>query len=103
MRIPKTIAIGGHEIKVIRKPDLIDHAEAYGLFDKTELAIYLDESLEGSLAWETFWHEVIEAINHFAEADMEHKTIQTFGLLLHQVFVSGFPTKTTNPKGKGDK
>ena len=91
MEIPTSIEIGGHVIEVIRKADLIEHAEAYGLFDKTHMAIYLDESLgESSLAWETFWHEVIEALNHFAEADMEHKTIQTFGLLLHQVFVSGF-------------
>ena len=91
MEIPTAIEIGGHVIGVVRKQDLIEHAEAYGLFDKINMTIFLDESLgESSLAWETFWHEVIEALNHFAEADMDHKTIQTFGLLLHQVFVSGF-------------
>lgn len=103
MKIPSTIEIGGHVIEVVRKSDLIDHSEAYGLFDRTHMKIYLEESLgEGSLAWETFWHEVIEALNHFAEADMEHKTIQTFGLLLHQVFASGFQKQAKRAKSRGD-
>jgi len=91
MQIPDQIEIGGHKIKIIRKPNLIEYSEAYGMWDYNRLEIYLDSSLKNSsLAWETFWHEVIEVLNHFTEADMEHKTIQTFGLLLHQVFATSF-------------
>jgi len=101
MQIPRQIQIGGHDIKIVRKPDLIEHSEAYGMFDRTRLEIYLDDSLnDSSLAWETFWHEVVEALNHFAEADMEHKTIQTFGLLLHQVFASGFINESSKKGAK---
>jgi len=100
MEIPSKIQIGGHEIKVVMKQDLVEHSEAYGMWDLDKMSIYLDKSLSDSLAWETFWHEVIEALNHFAEAEMEHKTIQTFGVLLHQVFVSGFQKKSS---GKGAK
>jgi hypothetical protein len=93
--IPKQIEVGAHKIPVIFKPDMLTHATAYGLFDKDKMAIYLDEFLEenSSLAWETFWHEVIEVLNYVTEADMEHRDIQTIGLLLHQVFDSAFADK----------
>jgi len=93
--IPKQIEVGAHKIPVIFKPDMLTHAAAYGLFDKDKMAIYIDETLEndGSLAWEAFWHEVMEALNYVTEADMEHRDIQTIGLLLHQVFDSAFADK----------
>ena len=58
--IPEQIVVGAHKIPVKFKSDLLGHAEAFGLFDKNEMAIYIDAALEnnGSLAWETFWHEV---------------------------------------------
>ena len=93
--IPNQIAVGAHKIPIIFKPDMLTHAAAYGLFDKDKMAIYIDETLEndGSLAWEAFWHEVMEALNYVTEADMEHRDIQTIGLLLHQVFDSAFADK----------
>ena len=93
--IPEQIVVGAHKIPVKFKPDLLGHAEAFGLFDKNEMAIYIDAALEnnGSLAWETFWHEVLEALNYVTEADMHHRDIQTMGLLLHQVFDSAFANK----------
>jgi len=55
------------------------------MFDPTELTITIDESLSDTLYWETFWHEVIEALNFFSEAEMDHQSIQVFGVLLHQI------------------
>ena len=93
--IPEHIEVGAHKIPVIFKPDMLTHAAAYGLFDKDKMAIYLDKILEenSSLALETFWHEVMEVLNYVTEADMEHRDIQTIGLLLHQVFHSAFADK----------
>jgi hypothetical protein len=93
--IPEQIEVGAHKIPVTFKSNLLGHAEALGLFDKNEMAIYIDKALEnnGTLAWETFWHEVIEVLNYVTEADMKHRDIQTIGLLLHQVFDSAFADK----------
>jgi hypothetical protein len=89
-KLPSHIKVGGHTIDVVRQKNLLSHSEAYGMFDPTGLVITIDESLTNTLAWETLWHEVTEALNFFAEADMEHKSIQVFGLLLHQIVDSIF-------------
>jgi hypothetical protein len=90
VKIPTRFQLGAHEIEVVRKEDLINHAESYGLFDPDRLKIYIDTRLEdSSLAWEVFFHEVTEMLNHFSEAGMEHKTIQVWGVWLHQIFMSG--------------
>lgn len=96
--LPKAIQIGGHTIKVSRQKGLLDNLEAYGIFDSVELSITIDDSLTNTLAWETLWHEVVEAINFFSEADMEHKSIQVFGLLLHQTIGSIFIEKRGSSK-----
>ena len=72
---------------------LLDNADAYGTFDGISLEISIDSGLSNTMAWETLWHEVVEAINFFSEADLEHKSIQVFGLLLHQTINSIFTEK----------
>lgn len=96
--LPKSISIGGHTLKVLRKRGLLDDHDAYGMFDGVDLTITIDESLTNTMAWETLWHEVIEAINFFSEAEMEHKSIQVFGLLLHQTINSIFTEKRSKKK-----
>ena len=83
-QLPSSIQVGGHEIQILRRPGLMEFCDAYGLFDPTNLIITIDASLTNTMAWETLWHEVVEAINFFSEANMEHNSIQVFGLLLHQ-------------------
>jgi len=85
MRIPSSIQIGGHTIRVEYQFGLVAYQEAYGVFDPTQLRILIDKDLSPSVKLETFWHEVVEALNFFAEANMEHSKIQIFGVLLHQV------------------
>ena len=96
--IPEHVEIAAHKVPVKFRDGLVDHAAAFGLFDKNELTIYIDKSLENnsSLAWETFWHEVLEVLNFVTESNMKHRDIQTMGLLLHQVFHSAFFDKITD-------
>lgn len=84
-KLPEQFELGGHVIAVLRTDNLLDDHEAYGMFDPTNLCIHIDSSLTNTMAWETLWHEVVEAINFFSEAGLEHKSIQVFGLLLHQI------------------
>lgn len=101
-KLPPEIEIGGHIITIRRTEGLLETESAYGLFDPINLRIEVDSSLTNTMAWETLWHEVVEAINFFSEAGMEHKSIQVFGLLLHQVANSMFtfkrPAKTVAKK-----
>ena len=97
MRIPGSVQVGVHSIAIIRKD--LDAEDAYGVFDSEALTISLDSSLSGSLLVESFCHELIEALNFFAEAEMEHKTIQVFGLLLAQIMNSICEEKERGPTG----
>ena len=88
--LPKYVRLGGHVIRVVRKKNLIANDEAFGTWDDGVLQITIDADLSSSLAWETFWHEVMEAINTATDANLDHHVIQTSGLLIHQVFQSIF-------------
>lgn len=92
-KLPDRLEIGGHTIEILRVSNLLESQQAYGLFDPINLRIEIDTSLSNTMAWETLWHEIVEAINFFSEAGMEHKSIQVFGLLLHQVANSVFTYK----------
>lgn len=85
---PRYIRLGGHIIKITRQQDLVTEQEAFGIWDDGNLEIFIDADISNSLAWETFWHEVVEAINSSIESKLDHSVIQSMGLLLHQVFNS---------------
>ena len=85
---PKYVRVGGHVIKIKRVPDLIKDEDAFGTWDDGTLTIAIDANLSSSLAWETLWHEVVEAINTSIDSKLDHHVIQTTGLLIHQVFQS---------------
>tara|TARA_R110002167_G_scaffold34442_1_gene109577 strand:- start:224 stop:559 length:336 start_codon:yes stop_codon:yes gene_type:complete len=80
-RIPKSFNIAGHEIQVLYR----ELDDCFGHFDPVKLQIVIGLGNTKSVQAETFWHEVIEALNFFSEAGLEHKSIQVMGMLLHQV------------------
>ncbi len=86
--IPGYIRLGGHKIAVVPVKNLIKTQDAFGMWDDGKLQITIDADLSASLAWETFWHEVVESINSTTEMNLDHHIIQTMGLLLHQVYAS---------------
>jgi len=87
---PKYLRLGGHVVTIKRVPNLIKDEEAFGTWDDGALVICVDSALSTSLAWETLWHEVMEAINTSTDSKLDHHVIQTSGLLIHQVFQSLF-------------
>ena len=87
-KIPARIRIGGHTIRVVAVKGLIKEHDAFGTWDDGKLEIQIDAGLNTSLAWETFWHECVEAIVSMTELELAHHKIQTLGLLTHQIFVS---------------
>lgn len=85
MPLPKRIQIAGHSIKVQRPSNLKAVNSEYGYFDPDTLTIYIDAGLEGDHEGELLWHETLEAINILFELGLEHRNIQTLGVLLHQI------------------
>tara|TARA_Y100000588_G_scaffold81218_1_gene85358 strand:+ start:4248 stop:4541 length:294 start_codon:yes stop_codon:yes gene_type:complete len=85
---PKYIKLGGHKIKIVRVPGLVQEQSAFGEWDDGKLCISIDAGLSTSLAWETLIHETVEGINSHAELELEHHKIQCLGLLLHQALCS---------------
>jgi len=85
MKLPKTIPIVGHLITVKRRKNMQTQNDSWGMFDVSTMEILIDADLKGTIMWETFWHEVIEAMNHFCEVGIEHKSIQVMGMILQQV------------------
>ena len=88
LKVPASVRIGGHVIRIIPVKDLVTDQDAFGIWDDGKLEIQIDAGLSTSLAWETLWHECIEAIVSMTEMNLEHHKIQTLGLLVHQAFAS---------------
>jgi hypothetical protein len=88
MKIPKTIPIAGHTIEVKFEKNVTEDCEAYGYFNSNRRVIVIDADIDTDMKEETFWHEVIEALNYFTESEMDHHFIQMYGLFLHQIISS---------------
>ena len=87
-KIPEKIKMGGHTITVTRREldkEKVDGAVGvFGYFDSAKLEIHIDCNSPQSLQWETYIHEILEAVCFFTETKLPHPTIQSFGLLLAQ-------------------
>ena len=87
---PRYVRLGGHVIQVRRVQGLIKNEDAFGTWDDGTLTISIDAELSQSLAWETLFHELVEACSTSTDLKLEHHIVQTFGLLIHQAFQSLF-------------
>jgi hypothetical protein len=82
--LPMLIELGAHTITIERE----ELDDLYGYFEYQKLRIVIDSNCEESLAWETLFHEIIEAINALGEFELEHSVIQQLGVWLHQAVFS---------------
>lgn len=88
-RLIGVLPVGAYVVSVYLVPGLRDADNTLGEFDSKEHTIVLDETLEGVELMDTFFHEVMEAINYYADLDMPHSHIQVCGLLMGQM-LEGF-------------
>jgi len=89
LQIPELTTIGGHEIQIVYDEKLDEYADCFGLFDATTCKITLDPAVGNSQLEETYIHELIEACNRLFDLKMDHQTIQTLGVGLHQALTTG--------------
>jgi len=90
LKLPSSVTLGAHVIPIKMQHDLMVEAEAFGMFDPNKLEILIDDKVNDNLILETILHELIEAISFLTESEIEHRTIQVMGLMLHQGLESMF-------------
>ena len=82
MKIPRILTIGGHKIRVrcVNDQELINDAGDWSMWSQI-IRINTDGSTEDGQA-DTLLHEIIEAINYFANLELTHIQISTLTTLL---------------------
>lgn len=84
MIIPNKIKIGGFDVEVKLKEDLVVDRHHGGEYSPRELCIYLDPSLKKRHE-EILLHEIIEALCDAYCLEIEHSCILALGRGLYQV------------------
>lgn len=102
MKIPASIKIGGHDIKITRcKPNEISsHGEYYGR--GLEIRLDDDYDLPESRQAECFLHETIEAIRHLYNLKFDHAELviiseQLFAIIRNNGLRFDSPEKEAKP------
>lgn len=82
MQVPKTLKIGGHEVKVIYQEWA---ANNFGVSDTVPSKIYINSSACESQQASTVLHEIIENINSNCDLQLNHTQVSTLETVLYQV------------------
>ena len=84
MAIPNKLKIGGFDIEVKFKEDIVIDRQHGGEYSPRELTIYLDPALKKRHG-EILLHEIIEALCDAYDLDIDHHHILALGRGLYQV------------------
>ncbi len=87
MTIPSTFNLGGHTYTVRRMDKTLDRG-AKGECFNDQLTVFVRDDTPQSDQQETFWHEVMEAINHRHDLQLSHGVLTTIAVGIHQVDVT---------------
>lgn len=83
-KIPKEVDIGPHTIPV-KIQHLDDNAGEYHFGD---MEIRISDGMKETAQHETYWHEIVEAVNHIYELGLPHRSIQILGAGIAQAIKS---------------
>lgn len=84
MIIPDKVKIGGFDVEIKFKENLVTDRQHGGEYSPRELCIYLDPSLEKRHK-EILLHEIIEALCDAYDLNIDHHHIMALGRGLYQV------------------
>ena len=74
--LPASVRLGAHELTVRLAPaSEMEDAGEYGHFSPLRMEIAVREDLVPSLQWATLIHEIIEAIGHLYDLELEEVEI----------------------------
>jgi hypothetical protein len=83
MKLPKTITVAGHTIKIVYKKALIvNGVECWGVWSDDSHTIYLKSGMDRTRKLEIFLHEVIHAISDIHILSLSEKSVKLLALEL---------------------
>ncbi len=82
------VKIGGYELNIIEKENLVNNYEHFGEYSEVLDEIYLDKNLSKQKKIETLMHEILEAINCLYKLNLNHdKQLCILAVVLHQILI----------------
>ena len=87
MKIPGTLKIGAHKFKVLQKTEAEVVSGNLGACQVTTCRIWINTSPEIAISQreQSFFHEVMEALNGLYQLNLEHHKIETIAEGMYQV------------------
>ena len=87
---PKSIPVGGRRYEVMVCPKLLAEDDRHGVAEHILRHIRIASELSASCKEETFWHEVVEAINsvYLENNKIEHQQVSGIGQGVWQILQS---------------
>ena len=87
MKIPKTLKIGAHKFKVLQKTELEVVNGDLGSCQISTCRIWLNTTAGIAISQreQSFFHEIVEAINGLYNMKLEHQNIETLAEAMYQV------------------
>lgn len=79
MNIPKSIKVGGHNIKIVLKDRWADDTSGEWMPDRNE--IWINKNLSGSQIWATIIHEVFHVMN----SELDHALLESLAQQIFQI------------------
>ncbi len=106
MKIPKTISLCGHDIKVVYQKKLfVDNTECWGVYHDEEHTIYLKEGMDKTREMEIFLHEAIHAIGEIHVLNFSEKAVKILGVemlgLIRNNKIDLLKNEKSNNSGRG--
>ncbi len=85
MHIPASFKLSGHTY-VVQRTGFEAQARGFkGSCFNDQLIVQVADDIAESCQQETFWHEVVEAIDFTYELKLDHQIISVLGAAIHQV------------------
>lgn len=83
--IPEKVKIAGQDWKIVYDDKLLAERSHLGETRPMSNVIAIQGLLDRQMQEETLLHEIIEVIKHSCDLDMDHQTLSTLSVQLHQV------------------
>ena len=87
-KIPVSFQIGGHTVKVVTGKKHPKDTPLFGSWNESQRIINVYTAARGTMAGETFCHELMHAIFRFSGTKGNERAIQRVALLLHQALTT---------------
>lgn len=89
---PKDVMVNGNlwAVKFVRHLPDTKTKKTFGICDPSDRVIYIRQGQDSEERLDTFFHELVHAIECEFDIDIEHKLVDKLGAALARVYVENF-------------